>query len=351
METKRLFKAVFVDDEIWALRGIQGILEWKDYGFEIAGAYTDPKEALAAIEEIRPDIVFTDVRMPEIDGIELIEIVKKEVPSASFVIVSAYRDFEIARQACKNEVSDYLIKPLDKNEVKTTLTALYDKLLKKNEGSFRITDLDLNDPASFKNAGLGRFIYELTSEAPLRVLTASKEASALFKCLSPVHIGGIMYSYIIASPTSVPAPEELPDDLRIGLSTEFSAAEELAQKVSEAVRSYRGGFIFSDNDQTARIEEFLYDNLDKKITMDDICRRFYLSKPYIFELFRENSDTTAMGFLKTVRLNRAADLLRSADSSVSDVASAVGFDDAGYFAKTFKAKFGLTPEQYAARRK
>ena len=85
--------------------------------------------------------------------------------------------------------------------------------------------------------------------------------------------------------------------------------------------------------------------------MDDICRRFYLSKPYIFELFRENSDTTAMGFLKTVRLNRAADLLRSADSSISDVASAVGFDDAGYFAKTFKAKFGLTPEQYAARRK
>ena len=351
MGEMKMFRAVFVDDEIWALRGIQGILDWKEYGFENVGAYTDPREALEAIGELAPDVVFTDIRMPGIDGMSLIEKIKESVPSVSFVIVSAYRDFEIARQACKNEVSDYLIKPLDKNEVKNTLRTLYDKLLKKSGDTFRITDLDLSDPESHKDPDLIRFIGELTARAPLCVLTSNKEAAEIFRCLTPVRIDGIKYSYVIEAPKTLPAPGELPEGLRVGLSTEFSAPEDLARRVTEAVKSYRGGFFFSDNEQTAKIEEYLYDNLDKKITMDDICRSFFLSKPYIFELFRENSDTTAMGFLKSVRLCRAADLLKSASASVSDVAAAVGFDDAGYFTKTFKARYGMTPEQYAARRR
>ena len=330
MGEKRLFKAVFVDDEIWALRGIQGILDWKEYGYENVGAYTDPREALADIERLRPDVIFTDIRMPGLDGLSLIERVKELVPSASFVIVSAYRDFEIARQAFKSEVSDYLIKPLDKNEVKNTVSSLYEKLLKKNGTGLR---------------------PDLTAHAPLRILTASKDPSALFECLSPIDIPGFLYSYVIGSPSRVPSADELPEGMRIGLSTPFSSSGEYEKKIEEAVKSYRGGFLFSSNDMTAKIEEFLYDNLDKKITMESICGKFFLSKPYIFELFRENSDTTAMGFLKTVRLNRAADLLRSADTGIAGVAAAVGFDDAGYFAKNFKAKFGITPEQYASARK
>lgn len=347
---KKLYKAIFIDDEIWALRGLQGIVDWKEFGFDNIGAFTDSIEALEALPALKPDVVFTDIRMPEIDGMTLIERAREIVPDAVFVIVSAYRDFEIAKKALKNQVSDYLIKPLDKTEVRQSLSALYEKLQEGDKDSSDVSSVDLLNDDVLNNADVTRFVSNLLKQGPIRILTSEADLSGCGLNIIPVRIRGMLYSYIITGRANAFYLEDRVKGLRIGVSTEMTDCGELCVKAREAVKSFNGCFFYSDNEQTAKIQDYLYDNLSQKITVEDVCSKFFLSKSYVFELFRENAEVSAMGFLKKVRLCHAADLLKLQKTSVSQVATAVGFDDVGYFIKTFKSKYGCTPEQYASTR-
>ncbi len=332
------FTAILVDDEIWALRGLKGIADWESLGYEIIGTYTDSVEAFEHVSSEKPDVLFTDIRMPDIDGMSLIEKVKDVSPETSFVIVSAYRDFEIAKKALKNDVSDYLIKPLDKEEVKNTLSILYESLCSRRKSSVSLKDFDISDPTVLSSPQAERLLNPLLSKNARIVISSEKLAFH-----GEIYIKGFPFSYITED--SLPASGEN----RFGSSTAGITLENISTKISEARKSYFGGFIFSDNEQTAKIQEYLYDNLEKKMSMDDLAASMFLSKPYIFELFRANCDDSAMSFLKNTRLNVAADLLKKAGSTVNSVAEAVGFEDPGYFIKNFKAKFGCTPEQYSTK--
>ena len=347
---RKLFKAIFIDDEIWALRGLLGIVDWTESGFLNLGAYTDSREALEAARELKPDVIFTDIRMPDIDGMALIEAVKEISPDTLFVIVSAYRDFEIAKKALKNDVSDYLIKPLDKAEVKTAITALYEKLSRKGAPSFNITDYDLLNESSYSNSNVQRFITKLPYGKDSRIVVSESDLAGKLPGLFPIMLKGLPYSYFVYECDNGFGLENTLGGVRIGVSTVFGSPDDFCEKAAQARKSYIGCFFFSGNDQTARIQEYLYDNLDKKLSMEDVCSKFFLSKSYVFELFRENAEVSAMNFLKKVRLCHAADLLKTHGLTVSEVANAVGFDDVGYFIKTFKAKYGCTPEQYASTR-
>lgn len=348
---KKLFKAIMVDDEIWALRGLRGIIDWESYGFEIAGTYTDPLQALEDIPLVKPDLMFTDIRMPDIDGMTLIEKVKEIHSDMDFVIVSAYKDFEIAKKALKHDVTDYLIKPLDKEEVRSTALRLYSGLISKKKDTFDILKYDLSNADTVMLPEISSFLCKIGIKEGLRILisdyTLDDTHEALLDNPVQIYIKDCPFSYLIKD-SSVKPCVFLSDECleRIGVSLRFSSLAELLEAVAYAKCSYGGRFQFSDNAQTNAIQRYLYENLDKKLSMDDVANAFFLSKSYIFELFRNNSPIPAMNFLKHVRLVKAADLLSSKKNSVSEVAALVGFDDTGYFIKAFKSKYNLTPEQF-----
>ena len=346
---RKLFKAIFIDDEIWALRGLLGIVDWAKFGFESVGSFTDSREALEAAKTLKPDVIFTDIRMPDIDGMMLIEAVKEISPDTLFVIVSAYRDFEIAKKALKNDVSDYLIKPLDKAEVKTALTALYEKLSRINAASFNITDFDLLNESSYSNIDVQKFIAKLPYGKDSRIVVSETDLAGKMPGVFPITLKGLPYAYFVYECDNGFVLENTLGGVRLGVSTPFASPDDFYARALQARKSYIGCFFYSSNDQTAKIQEYLYDNMSQRISVEDVCSKFYLSKSYVFELFRENAEVSVMNFLKKVRLCHAADLLKTHGSTVSEVANAVGFDDVGYFIKTFKTKYGCTPEQYASK--
>lgn len=335
--SKKLFDAFLVDDEIWALRGLQGIINWEEYGFNIVETFTDSVKALERLKEVKPRVLFTDIRMPDIDGMSLIEKINEAGLNLSVVIVSAYRDFEIAKKAIKNDVADYLIKPLDKEEVKATVSRLYEKLLAEDTQDFSILDYDLSDPESYKNVNVTKFLSSFEGKRKLMVYITDSDDYP--KDATPIYIKGYSNSYIIENPSTINP------NSKHGLSP-ASDIGNLQKLISLSKKSFDGNFDYSDNEQLWHIQEYLFDHLSEKISMEELADAFYLSKPYIFELFRKNSDTSAMNFLKTVRMSEASKLLRTTDLSVSEVADKVGYDDPGYFIKTFKATFGVTPEKY-----
>ena len=104
---------VLVDDEKYSIIDLLNTLPWERYGFQVIAHYTNPREALAAIGALEPDFLFTDIRMPELDGIQLISRVAQMNLGTKFVITSSFADFQYAQQAIRSGVLDYCLKPLD----------------------------------------------------------------------------------------------------------------------------------------------------------------------------------------------------------------------------------------------
>ncbi|MDF2723174.1 MAG: hypothetical protein K0Q59_2849 [Paenibacillus sp.] len=101
---------MIVDDESMVRLGLQTVIDWQAHDFEIVGAYKNGLEAWNAINATSPDVLLTDIRMPEMDGLELIRRIRGSGSSMNIVILSSYEEFEYARQALQLHVQDYIVK-------------------------------------------------------------------------------------------------------------------------------------------------------------------------------------------------------------------------------------------------
>ncbi len=126
-----MYKMVMVDDEPWALKGIRDIIDWKNYGFTDIRTFTNPIEALEAIQQECPDVVCTDVRMSGLSGLELMERYQKVGEGPLFVVISAYAEFEYAKRAMDSGAFSYILKPLEEDKVTNLAEKLQSTLLQK----------------------------------------------------------------------------------------------------------------------------------------------------------------------------------------------------------------------------
>ena len=123
-----MYTMVLLDDEKIVLQGIQKVCEKEDCGFLVKGAFVDPLKALDALPELRPHLIITDVRMPQMDGLEFAKRAKEILPESEIVLLSGYRDFTYAQTAMKIGVSDYLLKPIKKADFSDMLHRMYARI-------------------------------------------------------------------------------------------------------------------------------------------------------------------------------------------------------------------------------
>ncbi|GBF77796.1 DNA-binding response regulator [Paenibacillus sp. 598K] len=127
-----MHKVLIVDDELFVRKGLINLMDWASLQFEICGEAENGQQALEMIEQLEPDLVIVDIRMPVLDGLELIRQVKAEAEHQPlFVILSGYPDFSYAQQAFRYNVADYILKPVDEQELKATLKKLSGTLNQK----------------------------------------------------------------------------------------------------------------------------------------------------------------------------------------------------------------------------
>lgn len=126
-----MYTAVLVDDEQVILQGLLRVLPWEDFGCRVAGTASDGVEGATLIRKLKPDILFTDIRMPNRDGLTMVAAIKSEFPRMQIAVLTAYRDFEYARQAIQLGVCRYLLKPSKMEELKEAIrfmTAVLDNM-------------------------------------------------------------------------------------------------------------------------------------------------------------------------------------------------------------------------------
>lgn len=131
-----MFKAIIIDDEKNLRERFMRFFPWDRFGFEVIATAKNGFEGLKLIEDLSPDLVFTDIKMPKMDGIQLASKVHTYFPETKVVILSAYSDFDYAQSAIKYNVKGYLVKPL----LKEDFIALMSKL--QSDGIFETGKLN-----------------------------------------------------------------------------------------------------------------------------------------------------------------------------------------------------------------
>ena len=112
-----MYKVIIADDERIVLEGLKNTFDWRNFGFEVCGLAENGKEALEILEKTKSHVVITDIKMPDLDGLELTRIIKERHPLTHVIIISAYNDFEYAQKAIKYGANGYLLKPLKEIEL------------------------------------------------------------------------------------------------------------------------------------------------------------------------------------------------------------------------------------------
>ncbi|WP_312694238.1 response regulator transcription factor [Caproiciproducens sp.] len=128
-----MIKVIIADDEENVCQLIRGLIDWDSLGMEVVGIAHNGVEALDLIKELVPDLMITDIRMPGYDGLEMIRRAININQNLDFIIISGYHHFEYAQNAIKYGVSDYLLKPIKKDDFLAALNKMRERYLKRTE--------------------------------------------------------------------------------------------------------------------------------------------------------------------------------------------------------------------------
>ncbi len=207
-----MFKVFLVEDEIVVREGIRKNIPWEAYGFFYAGDAPDGELALPLIRRIRPDLLITDIKMPFMDGLALIELVRKELPMTKIIIISGYDDFSYAQQAIRMGVEQYLLKPIVKGKMVEILSALNMKMKAEQQQQEYLARFqrEVNEYETFAR----RRFFEQIVTGSMSVLEISETAKTLDIDMNALYYNIVLFSLSSAG-YDASAPETYSDAVTV----------------------------------------------------------------------------------------------------------------------------------------
>jgi len=379
-----MYNVLIADDEAVMRIAISNMLSSETSDFRLVAAVSNGAEALAYVRSNPVDIVITDLVMPVMDGLDLIQSLKDDGWGGVILVLSNYADFELARSALTRGANDYLLKlDIDGEMLEKQLTAATALIGEKSTSSephaHETTDIFYPCLLSLHNrAGKSE-----TREPAQRALTVIKqmfaETDAAIEVIDafrifmqiPGHAHRNTYKWVMDKlhQTVRQTKIYLNLDARALLSKSTSSREQASDMLN--VLEYAAGFIFSTKEQEVICLEdvsyadlpdgfddyrkevreamlFIHFNFQHTITLDDVAKAVNLNRDYLCRLFKNETDLPMFRYLNNLRMQRAALLIdeNPGRSYIRDIASAVGIDDQFYFTRVFKKYHGVSPSEY-----
>ena len=136
------YKVLLVDDEEEVRNAIEQRINWEELGFEVIGKAQNGVKAMEIAEKLQPDVVITDIKMPYMNGLELARNLKEENPGVRILILTGFDEFEYAKEAVHLEIEEYILKPVNANELSECLKRLKNVLDKEREEKLNVRKLE-----------------------------------------------------------------------------------------------------------------------------------------------------------------------------------------------------------------
>jgi YesN/AraC family two-component response regulator len=139
------FKVVIIDDNVNTVKSLQISIDWKSIGLEVAGTAFNGIQGSELIKRASPDIIITDINMPNMDGLNMIESINMEDKNFLVIVITGYDKFQYASRAIKLSVFDFILKPIDDTELCNSLKRARQKLEDENSRNKQIAQIELNN--------------------------------------------------------------------------------------------------------------------------------------------------------------------------------------------------------------
>jgi len=245
------FTVMLIDDEPWSLVALEKSIDFDGQGFEIICKADNPLDALEFLTKHRVDLVLTDIKMPQMSGIEFIGKARAQGVASEFAVVSGFADFDYAVNALRNNAADYLIKPIDPRKADEFIQKMRQTLFHKKVSS----DLDTIEklksgqlhPKTFFDSQAFTILYPLFCGIIIDgAINGLPDVYGLRLCLGnncEFLLGNLQSEEkYYALTTSTPEA-----GVRISFSSLYGGADQFLACLSEATRTYYNKMIFPDN--------------------------------------------------------------------------------------------------------
>ena len=363
-----MYKVFFVDDEAAMRTGIRERIDWDNSGFTLAGEAPDGEMALSLMQEIMPDILITDVRMPFMDGIELSKQAKKTMPWIKIIILSGHDEFEYAKQAIAIGVEDYMLKPVTSAKLMEILNAValkIDEERKSNVEKLIAGMQDLGATGLIPFAGFSKLPliekmrYAAKADAPRFVddYLASFDSTARASFIFMYYI----FMDVLLSCSKI--VEELGGDPKQvlaeysdigGLLDDDRSVENiksLLTAILEKVIGFRDGAAGSKySDVIIKAQEYIKENYaDRDISLHSVAKVVNISPNHFSTIFSQETGEAFISCITRIRIEQAKTLLKTTQMRASDIGYEVGYNDTNYFSYVFKKHTGMTPKEFRGK--
>ncbi|MDR7078465.1 two-component system response regulator YesN [Neobacillus niacini] len=295
-------------------------------------------------EEQEFDIVFTDINMPVMDGLALIEKWNKKMTRTQWVILSGYDEFNYAQKAITLGVKDYLLKPVTKKKAQETLVRLIDKYRKPSDHFLNMNELEnLID----KLEGAIWTLNEDTVKSSISSwgeLLVSKEieVSYFFNTLNNILS---MLIQRLNNRGNIVLEERAGIINGLNIEALIDSFQQNCIELIGRIRVQRKGQVL---DPIEFAKKYISDNLTEKISLDDVADKLGLNSAYFSHLFKKETGTSFVEYRMQLRMEKAMRLIDSSNMKITEIANSLGYEDLSHFTKTFKKYTGLSPSKYIA---
>lgn len=390
-------KVMIVDDEILARKMLRESIVWEEYGYTVISEAQNGKEALEKIKELSPDVVFVDIKMPVMDGLEMLRQMNALQTDSKTVLLTCYEDFSYVRDAMRYGAVDYLTKHTFEPEDLISLLDKIEKQIRKEKAhqeSFNILKDDVLNKvmeSSLTREDIRKYVEIgiLPVSKPRYLMVCFKlqkdlnnEKYRIFENkLKEVLRERIDGRVITDAYTSTVREKEI---YSILLCQEECSVSEIKQNIREGITSLHSTMpdkeirwmtgityhIFNhwsdlpdalkEVRDIVRVEgeylecspkiimaiEYIRENYHKPITLEEVADYVGISRVYLSQAFKKETNKNIWDYLAQYRLSKAKELLLTSNLKIYAIAELCGFGSPQYFNKIFKRLTGFSPYQF-----
>lgn len=357
-----MYKVLIMDDEPWSREVVKSLGQWDTLNLTIAGEGEDGTEGLKLIQELKPDIVITDMRMPGIEGVELLKTISERFPEVKIIVMSGYDDFVYLKQAIRSRAMEYLIKPIDPEELNASLLRCVRELDEVPDRTKALwgTSLVFTDAAvldkymSFRQLVYG-YLLEMNKTAVFQTLHELK----LFmeKTLQGEQHENVWarigHDFMILLEEYVSENDFDAACVWNGKNSEWAARsgwKSINEVIEDICWLYEKAMNAIENIQKnknrldiSEVKAYIDRYFQDPISLETVAQRFFVSKEHLSRTFKLLVGENITDYILKRRMEKAKELIVGQKLAIKNVAQMMGYEDLAYFYKVFKKHYGLTP--------
>ncbi|MBS4210496.1 response regulator [Bacillus sp. FJAT-50079] len=349
-----------VEDEKKVRDSILSFIEELGCYYNIVGSASNGYEAIKFFKSQTIHILLTDLRMPKMDGFELIRKAYERSPETKMIILSGYDDFEYARRAMRFGVKDYLLKPIEREELNKALVNATSSLFSIPKNMLFFVNQEKWDMR------LIRLEAKLLDAVEIGNVTAAEEAleRLLLGFQQKVNEDRLRFiPFIVDTLTSLRKRLSSIDTVQLYFDQEIdsllsafepqNSLEEINQRVKQfiiyCVKTVNMCRQQSCPDILFNCKKILDEQYKLDLTLTMIAQMVGVTPSYLSRLFKKEVGINFVDYLQQIRINKAKDLLNIPNMKILEVSEMVGFNNAEYFSRIFKRFTGITPQNYRSQ--